>query len=75
MSRYSADISPDFIAASSPSELRRLLFLNQKALGGEVKYISIAFDGKQWVAWFFNRIDEMALTETIAKTKKKSSNQ
>jgi hypothetical protein len=74
MSRFSADISPDFISASSPSELRRLLFLNQKALGGEVKYISIQHDGKQWVAWFFNRIDEMAITEVIAKTKNKGSN-
>lgn len=74
MSRFSADISPDFISASSPSELRRLLFLNQKALGGEVKYISIQFDGKQWVAWFFNRLEEMAITEAVAKNKKNGSN-
>jgi hypothetical protein len=74
MSRFTADVSPDFISASSPSELRRLLFLNQKALGGEVKYISIQFDGKQWVAWFFNRLEEMAITEAVAKVKNKGSN-
>lgn len=74
MSRFSADISPDFISASSPSELRRLLFLNQKALGGEIKYISITFDGKNYVAWFFNKIDEMAITEAVAKNKKNGSN-
>jgi len=74
MSRLrSADISPDFITASSPSELRQLLFLNQQALGGEVKYISIEFDGKNWVAWFFNHIDGMALTESLMNQKKKSS--
>jgi hypothetical protein len=74
MSRFTADVSPDFISASSPSELRRLLFLNQKALGGEVKYLSIQFDGKQWVAWFFNRLEEMAITEAVAKVKNKGSN-
>jgi hypothetical protein len=63
----SSEISPDFIAASSPSELRRLLYANQVALGGEVKYISISFDGKEWVAWFFNSIDDMKLTDAVIK--------
>lgn len=67
MSRFSADISPDFIAASTPSELRRLLYLNQVSLGGEVKYISIVHDGKQWIAWFFNNVSNMPLTESVVK--------
>lgn len=67
MSRYSANVTPDFIAASSPSELRRLLYLNQQTLGGEVKYISITHDGKNWVAWFFNSVEDMPLTETVTK--------
>jgi len=64
----SARISPDYIAAKTPSELRRLLLLNQETLGGEVKYISIQFDGKEWVAWFFNDLADMALTEALKKT-------
>ena len=74
MSRFrSADISPDFITASTPSELRQLLLINQQSLGGEVQYISIQFDGKQWVAWFFNQLDSMALTEALINKRKKSS--
>lgn len=52
------DISPDFVTADSPSDLRRLLLLKQYELGGEVKYLSINFDGTQWVAWFFNHVDK-----------------
>lgn len=66
MSR-NVNISPDFIAASTPSELRRLLYLNQVTLGGEVKYVSIVHDGKQWVAWFFNDVSNMPLTDSVVK--------
>jgi len=66
----SADISPDFIAASTPSELRRLLYLNQIALGGELRYVSISHDGSQWVAWFFNDVSNMPLTDSVVKKAK-----
>lgn len=69
MSR-NVNISPDFIAASTPSELRRLLYLNQVTLGGEVKYISILHDGTQWVAWFFNDVSDMPLTDSVVKKAK-----
>jgi hypothetical protein len=69
MSR-NVNISPDFIAASTPSELRRLLYLNQVTLGGEVKYISILHDGNQWVAWFFNDVSDMPLTDSVVKKAK-----
>jgi hypothetical protein len=62
--------SPDYITAKTPQELRRLLLLNQETLGGQVNYISISFDGKEWVAWFFNDLSSMELTEAIRRTKR-----
>jgi hypothetical protein len=63
-------ISADFIAAKTPSELRRLLLLLQETLGGEVKIITIQWDGSQWVAWFYNDLSSMLLAEAFKKTKR-----
>jgi hypothetical protein len=67
----SSAISPDFISASSPQDLRRLLLINAINLGGEVQYISIGFDGKNWVAWFYNNLDGMLASDALTKVKSK----
>ena len=67
MSETSSNISADFLAASTPQKLRRLLFELQNSLGGQIKIITIQFDGTNWVVWFYNDLNDLMLTEAFRK--------
>lgn len=43
---------PNFITASSPQGLRRLMFKTNIRLGGFIHYFSIQFVDGKWIAWF-----------------------
>lgn len=49
------DVIPNFIVASSPQGLRRLMRLNNLKLGGFVRYFDIQQDKSgKWYAWYHN---------------------
>lgn len=66
MSEARANLIPNFIKASSPFGLRRLMLINNAKLGGLVQYFDIqqTLDGK-WIAWYFAEIrsDDELLTK------------
>lgn len=69
MRSRSQDIVLDFRSAQTKEQLRFELAKLQQELGGEVKFLSVYFDGKEHVAWFFNQIDMMVLNEELLKKK------
>lgn len=51
MSQVSGTVIPNFLTASTPRGLRRLMLLNNKKLGAWHNYQIMFIDGK-WYAWF-----------------------
>lgn len=53
---------PNYIAASTPMGLRRLMFITNARLGAHVRYFDIQYvdlnGRKQWVAWFYENMDD-----------------
>ena len=58
-----ASIIPNFLEASTPSELRLLCLKNNLRLGGQVNYFSIVFDskGNKYIAWFLDDVQDQVL--------------
>lgn len=69
MRSRSSTVSPDFRSAKTKEELRFELLKLQQELGGEVKYLSVGFDGKEYFAWFFNDLDSMVMAEKLRQAK------
>lgn len=56
---------PNFLRASSPRALRRLMLRNNTRHSGFVKYFNIQYveSDKSWYAWFFVTEEEFAQLE------------
>ena len=50
---------PNYLKASSPIGLRRLMLRNNIRLGAQVSYFQIVFDGTEWIAWFYEEVTFM----------------
>lgn len=49
---------PHFLKAGSPEGLRLKMLENNMLMKAECQYFQIAFDGKDWVAWFYRIASE-----------------
>jgi hypothetical protein len=49
---------PNYIVASSPQGLRRLMLKNNIRLGGFVSYYQITFAEGKWFAWFLEDVQD-----------------
>ena len=48
---------PNFLAASTPKRLERLMLSNNLKHQCEFKYFDIRLNGTKWYAWFYLEID------------------
>jgi hypothetical protein len=53
----SIDLIPLFITAKTKEELVRKMFLNNIKRGKHLKYFQIEKIGKQWIAWYYDKLD------------------
>lgn len=64
---------PNFITASSPMGLRRLMFLTNARLGARVNYFDIQYvdmnGRKQWIAWFYENMDDRTALKELGEAK------
>ena len=58
---------PDFVTASTPMGLRRLMLLNNIKLGSYINYFSIQNVNGKWFAWFYKEIDNQEMKKIITK--------
>lgn len=58
---------PNFLAARSPSGLRRLMILNNIKKGTWYKYFDIQYNQRdqRWYAWFFQEITDHELLNDV----------
>jgi hypothetical protein len=64
---------PNFITASSPMGLRRLMLLTNARLGARVTYFDIQYvemNGRmQWIAWFYENMDDRTALKELGEAK------
>lgn len=54
---------PNYITASTPSGLRRLMLDNNKKKKAYFNYFSISFYNNKWVAWYYENIQDALKNE------------
>lgn len=58
---------PNYITASSPQGLRRLMFQTNARIGGMIEYFDIqqyTENGKQkWIAWYYTKLKDLSELE------------
>lgn len=58
-------VIPNFIAASTLNELRRLCLLNNIAKNTQHNYFDFQFINKKWYAFFYEDVEDQMLTNTL----------
>lgn len=60
---------PQFISAPDPQGLVQKMLANNILFSMEYRYFDIQFDGKEWIAWFYKRMEPRLLLAKKSKTK------
>jgi hypothetical protein len=68
MAEARATVIPNFLSASSPRALRRLMLMTNKRLGAWHNY-QIQFVNGKWFAWYHEEITRSNLNELIEDPK------
>jgi hypothetical protein len=56
---------PNYLAASTPQGLRRLMLLNNARKAMFFKYFNIQYANGQWYAWYFDELDSQSTAEVM----------
>lgn len=65
-------VIPNFLAASTLNELRRLCLLNNLAKNTQHKYFDFQFMNKKWYAFFYEDVEDQMMMGGIKEAGEKS---